>query len=132
MNVIDTTRGFNYLTKGVFFYLFSSISLLFQIWMLRPFFVLYFLDLNVKSFSLNESNMNPVFLMTFLYMKSISLLPSPFFLSLRICRKNLVGVLPYWSYSMDRMLWGRRDVTESLHYFPLRLFVFLDRDRCLI
>ena len=90
------------------------------------------LGLNVKSFNLNESSISPVPLMTSPRIESTSLLSSLFFLSLRECRKSSVGVPLYWDCLMNRMLWDRRDVTGSLHYFLLRLSVFLNRNRCLI
>ena len=91
-----------------------------------------FLSLNVKSFSLNESNINLVLLRTSLYTRNMSLSLSSFFLLLRTCKRDLVGILLYWNCSMNRMLWDRRDVIESLHYPSLRLFIFLGRDKYLV
>ena len=89
-------------------------------------------SLNVKTFSLNESSMNLTLLTTSLYTTDMSLPLSPFSLSLKICRRDLVDVPLYWNCSTNRTSWDRRDVTESLHYLFFHLSVFLDRNRYLI
>ena len=91
-----------------------------------------FFGLNVKSFSLNESNKSLAPLTTSHRMGSTSLLPSPSFPPPRVYRRGLVGVPLHWDCSTGRMSWDRRDVTGSSHYSLLYLFVFLSRNRCSI
>ena len=85
--------------------------------------------LSVKSFSPNESSTSLVPLATSPRMESTPLPLNPFFLSLRVYRRGSAGTLLHWDCSINRMSWDRRDVTGSLHYPLLRLFVFLGRDK---
>ena len=93
MNVIDTIKKLCYLVKETFFYFVLDISFFLQVWTLRPFFISCFLNLNVKSSNLNESNTSPVFSKTSSCTVDMFSLLNPFFLLLRRRRRDLTGVL---------------------------------------
>ena len=123
MNVIDTTKRFCYLVKETFFYPVLNVPPFLQVWTLRLFSVSCFPNLNVKSFSLNESSMSPASLETFLHTTDMFSPPSSSFLSSRGCRRDSADILSWW---------GRRDVTGSSYYLSLHLSIFLCRDRYLV
>ena len=109
----------------------SIISSFLLVWTLRLLLFFCISSLSTKSFNLNESNMSPVSLVTFPRMTCMSPSPNPF--SPEVCQRDPVDVLlKRWDRSMNRMLWGRRVVTKSLHYSLLYLFVSLGHDKYLI